>query len=144
MRHTMQKTGRLLAALALSGVLLASGLMAQAAPAPQPGSKGLELEVTEMDLEITEEDPRPRAYLYTGSSSDYYFIVWMSSNPTVATVDGDGKVTGRSRGYRDHYGHLRPRGPGSLQGDGDQGERGGRGQKAGSGSEQPELCPEIR
>ena len=52
MRHTMQKTGRLLAALALSGVLLASGLMAQAAPAPQPGSKGLELEVTEMDLEI--------------------------------------------------------------------------------------------
>ena len=56
MRHTMQKTGRLLAALALSGVLLASGLMAQAAPAPQPGSKGLELEVTEMDLEITEED----------------------------------------------------------------------------------------
>ena len=106
MRHTMQKTGRLLAALALSGVLLASGLMAQAAPAPQPGSKGLELEVTEMDLEITEEDPRPRAYLYTGSSSDYYFIVWMSSNPTVATVDGDGK--------------------------------------AGSGSEQPELSPEIR
>ena len=59
MRHRMQKTGRLLAALALSGVLLASGLMAQAAPAPQPGSKGLELEVTEMDLEITEEDPRP-------------------------------------------------------------------------------------
>ena len=53
MRHTMQKTGRLLAALALSGVLLASGLMAQAAPAPQPGSKGLELEVTEMDLEKT-------------------------------------------------------------------------------------------
>lgn len=98
MRHRMQKTGRLLAALALSGVLLASGLMAQAAPAPQPGSKGLELEVTEMDLEITEEDPRPRAYLYTGSSSDYYFIVWMSSNPTVATVDGDGKVTGRSAG----------------------------------------------
>lgn len=51
-----------------------------------------------MDLEITEEDPRPRAYLYTGSGSDYYFIVWMSSNPTVATVDGDGKVTGRSAG----------------------------------------------
>ena len=98
MRHTMQKTGRLLAALALSGVLLASGLMAQAAPAPQPGSKGLELEVTEMDLEITEEDPRPRAYLYTGSGSDYYFIVWMSSNPSVATVDGDGKVTARSVG----------------------------------------------
>ena len=108
MRHTMQKTGRLLAALALSGVLLASGLMAQAAPAPQPGSKGLELEVTEMDLEITEEDPRPRAYLYTGSSSDYYFInndhsfiyvyQWLSSNPEVATVDGNGLVTAQGTG----------------------------------------------
>lgn len=128
MRHTMQKTGRLLAALALSGVLLASGLMAQAAPAPQPGSKGLELEVTEMDLEITEEDPRPRAYLYTGSSSDYYFIVWMSSNPTVATVDGDGKVTGRSAGTATITA-ISDRGPGSLQGDGDQGERGGEAKK---------------
>lgn len=81
-----------------------------------------------MDLEITEEDPRPRAYLYTGSSSDYYFIVWMSSNPTVATVDGDGKVTGRSAVPRP----LRPSQtgePGILQGDGDQGGRWGRGQK---------------
>ena len=98
MKHIRPK-GRLLAALVLSGLLLASGLTAQAAPAPQPGaSKSLELEVTEMELEITPEDPRPRAYLYTGGQSDYYFIVWMSSNPTVATVDGDGKVTGRSAG----------------------------------------------
>lgn len=99
MKHLIRQQGRrLLAALVLSG-LLASGLTAQAAPAPQPGvSKGLELEVTEMQLEITADDPRPRAYLYTGGSSDYYFIVWMSSNPTVATVDGDGKVTGRSAG----------------------------------------------
>ena len=42
-----------------------------------------------MELEITADDPRPKAYLYTGGQSDYYFIVWMSSNPTVATVDGD-------------------------------------------------------
>ena len=41
---------------------------------------------------------RGPAYLYTGGQSDYYFIVWMSSNPTVATVDGDGRVTGRSAG----------------------------------------------
>ena len=99
MKKYGRQTGRLLSALALSGLLLASGLPAQAAPAPQPGaSHSLELEVTEMELEITAEDPRPRAYLYTGGQSDYYFIVWMSSNPTVATVDGDGKVTGRGAG----------------------------------------------
>ena len=99
MKHLIRQTGRLLAALALSGLLLTAGLPAMAAPAPQPGaSKGLELEVTEMELEITPDDPRPRGYLYTGGQSDYYFIVWMSSNPTVATVDGDGKVTGRSAG----------------------------------------------
>ena len=62
-------------------------------------SVGLELEVTEIDLEITANDPHPKAYLYTGGqSSDYFFIVWMSSNPAVATVDGDGRVTGRSAG----------------------------------------------
>ena len=99
MKDTRRQKGRLLAALLLSGLMLVSGLTAQAAPAPQPGaSKGLELEVTEMELEITAEDPRPRGYLYTGGGSDYYFIVWMSSNPAVATVDGDGKVTGRSAG----------------------------------------------
>ena len=53
------------------------------------GSK-LELELTEMELEITDDDPRPKGYLYTSGQSDYYFIVWMSSNPTVAAVDGDG------------------------------------------------------
>ena len=51
-----------------------------------------------MELELTADDPRPKAYLYTGGQSDYYFIVWMSSNPSVATVDGDGKVTARSVG----------------------------------------------
>ena len=25
--------------------------------------------------------PRPKGYLYTSGQSDYYFIVWMSSNP---------------------------------------------------------------
>ncbi len=97
------KFGKRLAALALSGLLLVCPLAAQAAPAVRlvsaKNSSGLELGVSEIELEITAEDPRPRAYLYTGSqSSDYYFIVWMSSNPTVATVDGDGKVTGRSAG----------------------------------------------
>lgn len=97
----MKRTGIRLAAWLLSGVLLACPMAAQAAPAIQmlsaKSGSGLELEVTELHLEITAEDPRPKAYLYTGGqSSDYYFIVWMSSNPAVATVDGDGRVTGRS------------------------------------------------
>lgn len=99
MKRWKQKAGRILAALALSGLLMTSGLAAQARPVLQAGTtNGLALEMTEMELEITAEDPRPRGYLYTGGQSDYYFIVWMSSNPAVATVDGDGKVTGRSAG----------------------------------------------
>ena len=93
----MNKITRLAAALVLSGLLLTVPA-AQAAPALLGTSANFELEVSEMELEITAEDPRPKAYLYTGGQSDYYFIVWMSSNPTVATVDGDGRVTGRSAG----------------------------------------------
>ncbi|MFR4726255.1 MAG: Ig domain-containing protein [Faecalibacterium sp.] len=77
-------------------------LPAQAAPGVLTGLTGtgskLELELTEMELEITDDDPRPKGYLYTSGQSDYYFIVWMSSNSNVATVDGDGKVTGRNAG----------------------------------------------
>ena len=91
----MNKITRLAAAFVLSGLLLAVPA-AQAAPALLGASANFELEVNEMELEITADDPRPKAYLYTGGQSDYYFIVWMSSNPTVATVDG--RVTGRSAG----------------------------------------------
>lgn len=93
----MNKITRLAAAFVLSGLLLAVPA-AQAAPALLGASANFELEVNEMELEITADDPRPKAYLYTGGQSDYYFIVWMSSNPTVASVDGDGRVTGRSAG----------------------------------------------
>lgn len=93
----MNKITRLAAAFVLSGLLLAAPA-AQAAPALLGASANFELEVNEMELEITADDPRPKAYLYTGGQSDYYFIVWMSSNPTVAAVDGDGRVTGRSAG----------------------------------------------
>ena len=93
----MNKITRLAVAFVLSGLLLAVPA-AQAAPALLGASANFELEVNEMELEITADDPRPKAYLYTGGQSDYYFIVWMSSNPTVATVDGDGRVTGRSAG----------------------------------------------
>ena len=102
MKWKFQTAGRLLALLALCGALLAAPLPAQAAPGVLTGLTGtgskLELELTEMELEITDDDPRPKGYLYTSGQSDYYFIVWMSSNPTVASVDGDGRVTGRSAG----------------------------------------------
>ena len=98
MRHSFHPMGRALCALLLGATLTLSPLAAQAAPRAESSSAKLALEVTEMELEITADDPRPKAYLYTGGQSDYYFIVWMSSNPSVATVDGDGKVTGRSVG----------------------------------------------
>ena len=98
MRHSFHPMGRALCALLLGATLILSPLAAQAAPRAENSSAKLALEVTEMELEITADDPRPKAYLYTGGQSDYYFIVWMSSNPSVATVDGDGKVTARSVG----------------------------------------------
>mgnify|MGYP003369522523 FL=1 len=98
MKHSFHPMGRALCALLLGAALTLSPLAAQAAPRAENRSAKLALEVTEMELEITADDPRPKAYLYTGGQSDYYFIVWMSSNPTVATVDGDGRVTGRSAG----------------------------------------------
>ena len=98
MKHSFHPMGRALCALLLGATLTLSPLAAQAAPRAENSSAKLALEVTEMELEITADDPRPKAYLYTGGQSDYYFIVWMSSNPSVATVDGDGKVTARSGG----------------------------------------------
>ena len=104
MKQIFRCAGRLLALLTLSGALLAAPLTAQASSGSlrssltNRNSSRLELEMTEMELEITDDDPRPKGYLYPSGQSDYYFIVWMSSNSNVATVDGDGKVTGRSAG----------------------------------------------
>ena len=59
MKWKFQTAGRLLALLALSGALLAAPLPAQAAPGVLTGLTGtgskLELELTEMELEITDE-----------------------------------------------------------------------------------------
>lgn len=63
----MNKITRLAAAFVLSGLLLAVPA-AQAAPALLGASANFELEVNEMELEITADDPRPKAYLYTGCS----------------------------------------------------------------------------
>ena len=86
MKFSVSNAGRALCAVVLGAMLAAAPLTAYAAPSAQTGSTKLALEVTEMELEITADDPRPKAYLYTGGQSDYYFIVWMSSNPSVATV----------------------------------------------------------
>lgn len=99
----MKRTGKRLAAFCLSGLLAICPLTAQAAPVMQQiaakSCEGLTLDISELTLEITADDPRPKAYLYTGNQSgNYYFIVWMSSDPAVATVDGDGRVTGRNAG----------------------------------------------
>ena len=98
MKPSFHPAGRMLCTMLLGLLLMVSPLAAQAAPSAQSGSTKLVLEVTEMGLEITADDPRPKAYLYTGGQSDYYFIIWMSNNPSVATVDGDGKVTARKEG----------------------------------------------
>ena len=56
----MNKITRLAAALVLSGLLLAAPA-AQAAPSLLGQSSNFELEVIEMELEITADDPRPKA-----------------------------------------------------------------------------------
>ena len=57
----MNKITRLAAAFVLSGLLLAAPA-AQAAPALLGASANFELEVNEMELEITADDPRPKAF----------------------------------------------------------------------------------
>ena len=44
------------------------------------------------------EDPAPVAYLTVQAPNDYFFLIWTSSAPSVASVDGTGKVTGHSEG----------------------------------------------
>lgn len=55
----MNKITRLAAAFVLSGLLLAAPA-AQAAPALLGASANFELEVNEMELEITADDPAPK------------------------------------------------------------------------------------
>lgn len=85
-----------LAAALLSCLLLVGAPAAFASPNVGDVSGQMSLNCDTLELEITSEDPRPMAYLYV--EDDYYFIIWSSSDPTVATVDSDGKVNGRSAG----------------------------------------------
>lgn len=86
-----------------AGVLLAGLLPAPAASAAQTQNQilpdsGMTLDVSELTLEMTEDDPNPVAYLNVQAPEEYFFLIWTSSNPAAASVDGTGKVTGRAEG----------------------------------------------
>ena len=59
---------------------------------------GMALDTSELTLEMTSEDPAPAAYLSVQALNDYFFLIWSSSAPSVASVDGTGKVTGHAEG----------------------------------------------
>lgn len=82
--------------LLAAAVLLTGWVPLPAARAEQSG--GMTLDVPELTLEMTEDDPQPIAYLDAQDPEGYFFLIWTSSNLAVASVDGTGKVTGRSEG----------------------------------------------
>lgn len=86
-------------ALVLWAGLLAAGVLpvyaAEAHPVPD---SGMTLDTSELLLDLTSDDPAPVAYLNVQAPNDYFFLIWTSSAPSVASVDGTGKVTGHSEG----------------------------------------------
>jgi len=89
------------AAVLAAGMLLAGVLPVlpvQAAQVHVGQDSGMELDVSELTLQLTDADPAPIAYLGVQAPNDYFFLIWSSSAPSVASVDGTGKVTGRAEG----------------------------------------------
>lgn len=92
---------RCCAAVLTAGALLAGGRTAPAARAAQLQTEqdsGMTLDTAELTLELTEGESLPVAYLDVQAPNDYFFLIWSSSDPSVASVDGTGKVTGRAEG----------------------------------------------
>ena len=86
-------------AAVLAVCLFLAPLPVHAAQAAQTlPESGMTLDASELVLDLTEEDPDPVAYLCVQAPNDYFFIIWTSSAPAVASVDGTGKVTGRAEG----------------------------------------------
>ena len=79
-------------------LLLAGALPVCAVGAHPVPDSGMTLDTSELLLELTSEDPAPVAYLTVQAPNDYFFLIWTSSAPSVASVDGTGKVTGHSEG----------------------------------------------
>ena len=91
------KTG--VGAFVLCVVLLLAGALPVCAVKAHPvPDSGMTLDTSELLLELTSEDPAPVAYLTVQAPNDYFFLIWTSSAPSVASVDGTGKVTGHSEG----------------------------------------------
>ena len=91
------KTG--IGAFVLCVVLLLAGALPVCAVKAHPvPDSGMTLDTSELLLELTSEDPAPVAYLTVQAPNDYFFLIWTSSAPSVASVDGTGKVTGHSEG----------------------------------------------
>lgn len=92
---------RCCAAALAAGALTAGSGFAPAARAAQlqPGQdSGMTLDTAELTLELAEGESLPVAYLDVQAPNDYFFLIWSSSDPSVASVDGTGKVTGRAEG----------------------------------------------
>ena len=86
-------------AVVLCAELFAAGALSAYAAQEQPlPDSGMTLDTAELTLDITEGDPAPVAYLNVQAPNDYFFLIWTSSDPAVASVDGTGKVTGRAEG----------------------------------------------
>ena len=86
-------------AVVLCAELFAAGALSAYAAQEQPlPDSGMTLDTAELTLDITEGDPAPVAYLNVQAPNDYFFLIWTSSDPAVASVDGTGKVTGHSEG----------------------------------------------
>ena len=80
-------------AVVLCAELFAAGALSAYAAQEQPlPDSGMTLDTAELTLDITEGDPAPVAYLNVQAPNDYFFLIWTSSDPAVASVDGTGKV----------------------------------------------------
>ena len=91
------KTG--IGAFVLCVALLLAGALPVCAVGAHPvPDSGMTLDTSELLLELTSEDPAPVAYLTVQAPNDYFFLIWTSSAPSVASVDGTGKVTGHAEG----------------------------------------------
>lgn len=88
-----------ISAVALCAALfLASALPVCAAQECAAPDSGMTLDTAELALDLTEDDPAPVAYLNVQAPDGYFFLIWTSSAPAVASVDGTGRVTGHAEG----------------------------------------------
>lgn len=86
------------AAVLCAALFLAGALPVRAAQEQPVPDSGMTLDTAELALDLTEDDPAPVAYLNVQAPNDYFFLIWTSSAPAVASVDGTGKVTGHAEG----------------------------------------------